>query len=212
MKLQISTANRQSIDPQEGLRQSIDNHLDVVQQLSRQLQTIESIAAEMADSLQAGGTIFWCGNGGSAADCQHMAAEFVGRFRRERQGLASVALTTDTSAITAIANDYGFDQIFRRQVEALCAPGDVVVGISTSGNSENVCLALIEAKKRGAFTISFTGAQGGKLLALSDIALRIASNETARIQEAHVLAGHLLCDLVEQAHCSSNAHSQGDIQ
>jgi D-sedoheptulose 7-phosphate isomerase len=212
MKLQISTANMQSIDPQACLRQSIDNHLDVVQQLSRQLQTIEYIAAEMAGSLQAGGTIFWCGNGGSAADCQHMAAELVGRFRRERQGLASVALTTDTSAITAIANDYGFDQIFRRQVEALCAPGDVVVGISTSGNSENVCLALIEAKKRGAFTVSFTGGHGGKLLALSDIALRIASNETARIQEAHILAGHLLCDLVEQAHFSSNAHSEGDIQ
>jgi len=202
----------QSVNSQERLRQSIDNHLDVVQQLSGQLQIIESIAAEMADSLQAGGTIFWCGNGGSAADCQHMAAEFVGRFRRERPGLASVALTTDTSAITAIANDYGFDQIFRRQVEALCARGDVVVGISTSGNSENVSLALIEAKHRGAFTVSFTGAHGGKLLALSDRSLRIASIETARIQEAHILAGHLLCDLVETAHCSRAARPEGDIQ
>ncbi|HTC61366.1 MAG TPA: SIS domain-containing protein [Candidatus Saccharimonadales bacterium] len=212
MKLQISALHWESVNARAILRQSIDNHLDIVQQLSSQFHIIESIAAEMLESLHAGGTIFWCGNGGSAADCQHMAAEFVGRFRRERQGLASVALTTDTSAMTAIANDYGFDQIFRRQVEALCAPGDVVVGISTSGNSQNVCLALQEAKKLGALTVSFTGAHGGKLIAVSDLALRIASTETARIQEAHILAGHLLCDLVEQAHCSNRASSEGDIQ
>jgi D-sedoheptulose 7-phosphate isomerase len=208
MKLQISALHVNLINAQELLRLSIDNHLEVVQQLSRQNQILESIAVQMTESLRAGGTIFWCGNGGSAADCQHLAAEFVGRFRRERQGLSSVALTTDTSAITAIANDYGFDQIFRRQIEALCAPGDVVVGISTSGNSRNVCLALMEAKKRGAFTVSFTGESGGKLLALSDIALRIATEETARIQEAHILAGHLLCDLVEQAACSDHSSSE----
>jgi D-sedoheptulose 7-phosphate isomerase len=212
MKLQISAGHLHSTSAQSILRQSIDTHLDIVQQLSSQFRIIESIAAEMLESLHTGGTIFWCGNGGSAADCQHMAAEFVGRFRLERQGLASVALTTDTSAITAIANDYGFDQIFRRQLEALCAPGDVVVGISTSGNSQNVCLALKEAKKLGALAVSFTGAHGGELLSLSDLALRIASNETARIQEAHILAGHLLCDLVEQTLCSNRASSEGDFQ
>lgn len=206
---QIHAVHEHSIDVPSVLQQSIDNHLDVVQQLARQHQVLDSIAVKMIESLHAGGTIFWCGNGGSAADCQHLAAEFVGRFRRERQGLASLALTTDTSAITAIANDYGYDQIFRRQVEALCAPGDVVVGISTSGNSRNVCLALLEAKKRGASTVSFTGAGGGKLAALSDLALRIASEETARIQEAHILAGHLLCDLVEHTFFSLQARSEG---
>ena len=212
MKLQTSALEMHSIDAQAILRQSIDNHLDVVHKLSTQFQILESIAAEMLESLHAGGTVYWCGNGGSAADCQHLAAEFVGRFQRERQGLASIALTTDTSAITAIANDYGFDQIFRRQVEALCTPEDVIVGISTSGNSRNVCLALMEAKKRGAFTVSFTGSSGGKLLSHSDIALRIASEKTARIQEAHILAGHLLCDLVEQALCSGQASFEGTDQ
>jgi D-sedoheptulose 7-phosphate isomerase len=159
----------------------------------------------MIEALLSGGKVFWCGNGGSAADCQHLAAEFVGRFRRERRGLASIALTTDTSILTAIGNDYGFDEIFRRQVEALCAPGDVLVAISTSGKSSNVCTALNQAKKMGVFTVGFTGSGGGEVARICDIALTVASEETARIQEAHIVVGHLLCDCVDLALYSSDA-------
>ena len=125
------------------------------------------------------------------------AAELVGRFRRERRGLASIALTTDSSILTAVGNDYGYDQIFSRQIEALCSSKDVVVGISTSGNSANVCNALLAARLIGATTIAMTGRGGGELLRLADIAIRAESNDTARIQEAHILVGHILCDWIE---------------
>ena len=149
----------------------------------------------------AGNKVLWCGNGGSAADSQHMAAELMVRFRRERRGLASIALTTDTSILTAIGNDYGYERVFARQVEALCVKGDVVVGISTSGNSKNVCRALETAQQLGAFTVALTGAGGGAIASIADITLRIASKETARIQEGHILCGHMLCDWVELAVC-----------
>jgi D-sedoheptulose 7-phosphate isomerase len=164
----------------------------------------------MIGAILSGRKILWCGNGGSAADCQHLAAEFVGRFQRDRRGYASVALTTDTSVITAIGNDYGFVEIFRRQVEAICNAGDVIVGISTSGNSKNVGAALTEAKKIGAFAACFTGMDGGEIAAVSHVALRVASKTTARIQEAHILAGHILCDWVELAICSADARAIGD--
>jgi D-sedoheptulose 7-phosphate isomerase len=164
----------------------------------------------MTEAILAGGKVLWCGNGGSAADCQHLAAVLVGRFRRERRGLSSIALTTDTSVLTAIGNDYGFDEVFRRQVEALCTSRDVVVGISTSGNSRNVCAALNEAKKIGAFTIGFTGLGGGEMAKLCNAALQIASKDTARIQEAHILAGHLLCDWIELAVCCNETRAAGD--
>jgi D-sedoheptulose 7-phosphate isomerase len=199
-----------SVDPDLVFRRAIDDHLQVVQQLTEQQEIMESIAGRMTEAVLAGGKVLWCGNGGSAADCQHLAAEFVGRFRRERRGLSSIALTTDTSILTAIGNDYGFDEIFRRQVEALCTATDVVVGISTSGKSRNVCAALKEAKKIGAFTVCFTGSGGGEMAELCDAVLQIKSKDTARIQEAHILAGHLLCDWIELAVCSTDARAAGD--
>ena len=169
----------------------------MVRQLETQQPVLEAIALAMTATLRAGGKILWCGNGGSAGDSQHLAAEVVGRFRRARQGLASIALTTDTSILTAVANDYGFDVVFSRQVEALGNPGDLLVGVSTSGNSRNVIAALEAARPRGLVTVAFTGAGGGKLAALADHLFAVASRDTARIQEAHILAGHMLCDWIE---------------
>jgi len=176
---------------------SISDHLEVVRQLEHKQALLESIARAMAGTLRAGGKILWCGNGGSAADSQHLAAEIVGRFRRERRGLPSVALTADTSILTAVANDYGYEAVFSRQVEALGMPGDLLVGISTSGNSPNVVAALTAARELGLITVGFTGAGGGKMAAHCDHLLAIAAPETARVQEAHILAGHMLCDWIE---------------
>jgi D-sedoheptulose 7-phosphate isomerase len=129
----------------------------------------------------------------------------VGRFRRERPGLSSIALTTDTSVLTSIGNDYGYEKIFSRQVEAHCAPGDVLVGISTSGNSQNVCLALDAGRRMGAFTVAFTGEGGGAMAGVADAVLSIPSRDTARIQEGHILCGHMLCDWIELSVCNSVA-------
>lgn len=189
------------LDTSSLFAQVIEEHISVISRLSSQQPVLERIAAEMTRAILGGNKILWCGNGGSAADSQHMAAELVGRFRRERRGLASIALTTDTSILTSIANDYGFEDVFRRQVEALCVSGDVVVGISTSGGSRNVCSALEAAGTMGAYTVAFTGADGGALAALADATLCIPSRDTARIQEGHALCGHMLCDWVEAAVC-----------
>jgi D-sedoheptulose 7-phosphate isomerase len=201
-----------AMSPEILIRQAVEDHLEVVRQLIEQRELIESIAGRISKAILAGGKVLWCGNGGSAADCQHLAAEFVGRFRRERRGLASVSLTTDSSILTSIGNDYGYDEIFRRQVEALCTSRDVVVGISTSGNSQNVCAALKEARKMGAFTVSFTGLTGGELAMIANVAVKAASKDTARIQEAHILVGHLLCDWVELAVCSEDARVEAGQQ
>ncbi len=173
----------------------------VVQQLAAQEPILEIIARQMAAALRRGNKILWCGNGGSAADSQHLAAEFVGRFRRERKALPSISLTTDTSILTAVANDYGYEEIFRRQVEAHCEPGDVVVGISTSGNSPNVVSALEEARNQNAFAVAFTGEGGGKMAGIAHATLCIPCRDTARVQEAHILCGHMLCDWVEADWC-----------
>lgn len=178
--------------------QALQEHIDTVRQLEPSLALLQEIAETLARSLREGHTVFWCGNGGSAADAQHLAAELIGRFRRERKALASVALTTDTSILTALANDYGYECVFARQVEALCRAGDVVIGISTSGNSENVCRALVKARELGAQTVAMTGAAGGKLAALAQFCFRAPSRDTARIQECHSLAGHMICDWIEQ--------------
>ncbi len=166
-----------------------------------QLQTMESQIAEagtrLRHCLQHGGKILLMGNGGSAADCQHIAAEIVGRYKKDRRGLPAIALTTDSSILTSIGNDFGFDQIFSRQVEALCNPQDVVIGISTSGNSANVIAGIKLAREVGAYTVAMTGAAGGKLAELCDLTLAMPSNDTPRIQEAHILVGHILCDLIE---------------
>lgn len=180
---------------------AIAEHLEVIQALRSQHAVLEGIASEMTRAILEGNKVLWCGNGGSAADSQHMAAELMGRFRRERRGLPSVALTTDTSILTAIGNDYGYEKVFQRQVEALCVKGDIVVGISTSGNSKNVCAALETAHQAGAFTVAFTGEGGGAMAKIADATLQIASKDTARIQEGHILCGHMLCDWIELSIC-----------
>ena len=183
----------------EIFAKAIAEHIKVVQAIHDDHAVLERIASKMSAAMLNGKKILWCGNGGSAADSQHMAAELVGRFLRERRGLPSIALTTNTSILTAIGNDYGYELVFRRQVEALCVPGDVVVGISTSGNSKNVCLALEKAREIGAYTVAFTGKNGGGLARVADETLQIPSTETPRIQEGHILCGHMLCDYIEQS-------------
>ena len=182
-------------------RRAVAEHIAVVDAMSGQEREFERIANEMSRAVLSGNKILWCGNGGSAADSQHLAAELMGRFRRERRGLPSIALTTDTSILTAIGNDYGFERVFQRQVEALCMKGDVIVGISTSGNSPNVCAALESARQIGAFTVALTGESGGNLARIADAVIRVPSKETARIQEGHILCGHILCDWVELCIC-----------
>jgi D-sedoheptulose 7-phosphate isomerase len=179
--------------------QAIAEHLAIVASLRGQQALLQRIAQEMTRAILAGHKVLWCGNGGSAADSQHLAAELMGRFRRERCSLASIALTTDTSILTAVANDYGFERVFQRQVEALCTKGDVLVGISTSGSSRNVCAAIEAARQMGAFTVAFTGESGGVVAEIAHATLRIPSKDTARIQEAHILCGHMICDWVEQS-------------
>jgi D-sedoheptulose 7-phosphate isomerase len=155
------------------------------------------MADRMVGCLAAGGCVFWAGNGGSAADSQHLASELVGRFERDRRAIASLALTTDTSALTAIGNDLGFEQIFARQLEALGRAGDLLVAISTSGTSPNILRAAEVARRKGMAIIGFGGRDGGELKTIADICLVVPSWNTARIQEAHILIGHILCDLVE---------------
>ncbi len=190
-----------AVNPSLVFQNAIEDHLAVIQALGSQRSVLELIACEMTRAIFEGKKVLWCGNGGSAADSQHLAAELMGRFRRERRGLPSIALTTDTSILTAIGNDYGYDKVFQRQVEALCVKGDVLVGISTSGNSKNVCGALETARQMGAFTVSFTGEGGGLMAGIAEVALRIASKDTARIQEGHILCGHMLCDWIELSIC-----------
>ena len=200
----LSNLNLESV-----FSEAIAGHLSVVDQLERQRQRMEEIADRMTRALLDGNKIMWCGNGGSATDAQHLAGELVGRFRRDRPGLASLALTDNAAAVFGIANDYGFHEVFARQVEALCQPGDVFVGISTSGNSRNVTVAALRAREMGAFTVAITGEHGGKLSSAADVWLRVPSRETARIQEAYMLCGHIVCDWVELATCISNAVEMG---
>jgi len=160
---------------------------------------IAEMAMLLTDTFKSGGKLMVMGNGGSAADSQHFAAEIVSRFRMERPGLPAIALSTDTSILTAIGNDYGFDFVFRRQVEALAMPGDMVVGISTSGNSTNVNMALGLAREKGCRTIALLGRDGGSIRGLCDLALVVPSDDTPRIQEGHISIIHIVCDLVEKA-------------
>jgi len=179
------------------IERKIDEHVEVIRAIRALSDMLGELGRLMADRLAGGSKILWMGNGGSAADCQHLAAEIVGRFSRERPALPSIALTTDTSILTAIGNDCGYEKVFARQIEALCQAGDVVVGISTSGNSSNVLEGLKAARDRGALTVGLTGGNGGSMCALVDYCLIVPSRDTARIQEAHILMGHLLCDWVE---------------
>lgn len=165
--------------------------------LTAQAEEIARAAARIAACIRAGGKVMFCGNGGSAADSQHIAAELSGRFLAERRALPGLALTVDTSALTAIGNDYGFERIFARQVEALGRPGDVLVALSTSGNSPNVLAAVAAARRLGIVCIGMTGARGGALRAACDLCLCVPSEATPRIQEMHIAIGHALCDLLD---------------
>jgi D-sedoheptulose 7-phosphate isomerase len=158
----------------------------------------EAIADAIVKALRRGNKVLWMGNGGSAAEAQHMAAELSGRFLRERPGLASEALSVNSSTITAIGNDYGFENIFRRQIEAFAQPGDVVIGMTTSGGSKNIVLALEEAKRREAVTVAFTGNGGGRVAEISDLVLLGPDGYSAIVQEVHQTMAHIVCDLVEQ--------------
>jgi len=162
---------------------------------------IKNISDLIIDSLRKGGKVILCGNGGSAADAQHIAAEFIGRFKRDRTALAAISLTTNTSVITSLANDYGYDVIFSKQVEALGQKNDILIGISTSGKAKNVALALKQAKKNNLRTVALTGGDGGELAKLADVSFIVPSSVTARIQEAHITVGHIICELVEQVLC-----------
>jgi D-sedoheptulose 7-phosphate isomerase len=161
------------------------------------VQGIADAAEMILFSLRAGHRLFLVGNGGSAADAQHIAAEFVGRYRMERRGMPAIALTVNTSSLTALGNDFGFEDVFARQVEALARPGDVVMGLSTSGNSTNVRRAMLLAGALRIKTIALTGQSGGKLKAVTDLCLRVPSEDTPRIQEAHILIGHAISEIVE---------------
>ena len=176
-----------------------EGHLDVAHEVLTTLRTpIEAVAVGMAERLRQGNKIMACGNGGSAADAQHFAAELVNRFQRERQPYAGLALTTDTSTLTSIGNDYNFDHIFAKQVQALGRPGDVLLAISTSGNAANVCRAVEAAKAAGVWTVALCGGKGGPLAAMADAVLRVGcTGVTARIQEGHIMIIHALCQLIE---------------
>lgn len=180
-----------------NLGEIIKEHISVIEDLQLLEKEIQLTCDAVINTLNNGGKVIWMGNGGSAADSQHLAAEFVGRFVEERKGLPSIALTTDTSIITAVGNDYGFDDIFRRQIEALCKSYDTVIGISTSGNSKNVLKAVELANILGAKTVALTGNSGGKIKQKADICISVPSNITARIQEAHILIGHIICSEAE---------------
>lgn len=178
---------------------NLQEHLDLFARLHLLAVDVEAAAALAANVLRTGCKIMFCGNGGSAADSQHLAAELTGRFIKDRRPLAAMALSTDSSALTCIANDYSFADVFERQVRGLGQPGDCLVGISTSGNSENVIRATMAARKIGMSTIGLLGRAGGKLKAMNDVAIVVPSETTARIQEAHILIGHTLCGQIEQS-------------
>ena len=162
---------------------------------------IKEISELLIEALKKNGKVMIFGNGGSASDSQHIAAELVGRFKKDRNGLPAIALTTNTSILTAIANDYGYEIVFAKQVEALGGKNDIVIGISTSGKAKNVANGIRQAKKMGLRTVALTGADGGELVKLADVSLVVPSSVTARIQEAHITVGHIICELAEEALC-----------
>ena len=179
----------------------IDNYIDSARRIMTLIDSsiVEKAAGMCIECIEKGGTIFFCGNGGSAVDSQHLAGELVGRFRLDRKAISAIALTANSAIITAIANDYDFSEIFSRQIEALGKPGDVLVAITTSGNSDNVLKAVESARLKSMKTIGFTGAVGGTLSDITDICVKAQSDQTSHIQEALLVAGHALCHAVENA-------------
>jgi D-sedoheptulose 7-phosphate isomerase len=200
----LNTAKHQKVGAQENtdnfgiVESSLSEHIIVLETIKRSFAPlIQECADIILKVLENGKKILICGNGGSAADAQHLAAEFVGRFETERKGFPAIALTTDTSALTALANDYGFEQVFARQVKALGVEGDLLIAITTSGNSPNVIAAVMAAREIGCGTIGLTGQKGKKLASLCDKSILIPSNRTCRIQEAHIVIGHIICEVVD---------------
>lgn len=179
-------------------QKNVSDQIAVLQKLQALTEVVNQAGQLAVEALQSGGKLMFCGNGGSAADSQHLAAELTGRFIKDRRPLAAVALSTDTSALTCIGNDYSFDEIFARQVKGLARAGDLLIGISTSGNSRNVIRAVEEARAAGVKVVGFLGRDGGKLREMCDVAIVVPSDVTARIQESHILIGHTLCGLIEQ--------------
>jgi D-sedoheptulose 7-phosphate isomerase len=198
-KIQQSENSRNEAQDLESLAlKSLKQHLEVFQDIvESDIENIEACAEMIFDTFQNGNKILIFGNGGSAADAQHLAAEFVGRYETERIALPAIALTTDTSALTALANDYSFERIFERQVDALAAEGDLIIAISTSGNSPNVISAVMKARQKGCKIIGMTGAKGKKLAALCDKAVLVPSDRTARIQEGHITIAHIWCEIID---------------
>ena len=180
------------------VREEFNSHLETINVVLKTMEEELVNASKLAvDTLKSGNKILLFGNGGSAADAQHIAAELTGRYKTERRGLAGIALTTDTSALTAIGNDYGYERIFDRQVESLANNGDLLIGISTSGNSQNVINALKLGKELGCKTLGFSGKDGGAMNEVCDINLIVPSNNTPRIQEMHILFGHTICQIID---------------
>lgn len=187
-----------TLGQQAAIIKQIEDNIRLSQHLRGQLKVILAIAERVTQAIHSGNKVLLFGNGGSAADAQHIACELAGKLHRNRPSLPAIALNTNSSSLTAIANDFSFDDVFARQVQGLVKRGDVVIGISTSGSSMNVLSGIQEARRQGAITIAFTG-EKGKLGQLADYALSIPSQDTPRIQEAHITAGHLICYLVEEA-------------
>ena len=165
--------------------------------IKKNVSTLIQLAENISKAFENGGKLMLCGNGGSAADAQHLAAEFVNRFQLERQPLPALALTTDTSIITSVANDYRYEDVFSKQIKALGVQGDILLAISTSGRSGNILSAIRTAKEKGLYTAGFVGGDGGDMIKLVDLALVVESGRAPRVQEAHILAGHLICELVD---------------
>lgn len=191
------------------MQKLIEKNLDIISanfvSLKDASGMIENVAKICIEALSNGNKIILCGNGGSAADAQHIAAELVGRYKINRKAFNAIALTTDTSILTAIANDFGYDTIFERQVEGLGKSGDVLIGISTSGNSQNIILAIEKAKKLGIKTIALTGANDSKIKNLADYTINVPSTITNNIQEMHIAVGHILCEIIEKELSNTNA-------
>ena len=185
----------------QNIQAIFEDHITVAKKTLAQLQNVIEQACQITvDCSKNGRKVLLFGNGGSAADAQHIAAEFTGRFVKERRSLPAIALTTDTSALTAISNDYGYDRVFERQVEGLATAGDVLIGLSTSGNSPNVVKALLAGKAAGCKTIGLSGRDGGEMNNCCDINIVVPSDITARVQEMHILIGHIICGAVDDAY------------
>jgi D-sedoheptulose 7-phosphate isomerase len=181
----------------ETVKGELNSHLETIERVLEMSSEIEKASQMVLETLQKGGKIVLFGNGGSAGDAQHISAELTGRYKKERRGLPAIALTTDTSALTAIGNDYGYEKVFSRQVEALALKGDLLLGISTSGNSENVIDALKIGREIGCKTLGFSGKGGGKMNSFCDLNLIVPSENTPRIQEMHILFGHTICQIID---------------